>query len=228
MFTEGVSKLTKKLAIIHTTPVTIEPLKGLAAELIPGCEIVNIVDDSILPELNANGGDIGAVADRWRQYAIIAEKQGADAILNACSSIGELVDRVQPDVAVPIVRIDRAMAERAVRSASVIGVAATLATTLGPTERLLRATAARDGKEVRLVPALVSEAYERLMAGDKEGHDRALAEALAKLAEETDIVVLAQASMARVLDRFAEEKRAQFISSPRLGMQAASAALSDR
>src|SRR5690606_27172199 len=132
--------------------------------------------------------------------------------------IGELAALVQPDVSVPIVRIDQAMAEYAVRSASVIGVAATIATTLQPTERLLRQTADEEGKEVRLATALVSAAYEKLLAGDKEGHDNELAAALRKLAKETELVVLAQASMARVLDRFGEEERKQFISSPRRGM----------
>lgn len=208
-----------KLAIIHTTPVTIEPLKQLAAELIPGCTVINIVDDSILPELNTNGGQVAEIEERWKQYGLIAVKQGAQCILNACSSIGELVDLVQHDLPIPLVRIDKAMAEYAVHNAKVIGVAATLATTLKPTERLLLDTAKHEGCEVRLVPALVSSAYEKLLSSDKEGHDRDLAVALRELAGQTDIVVLAQASMARVLDSFGEEEKKRFISSPRLGMQ---------
>jgi hypothetical protein len=34
-----------KLAIIHTTAATIGPLKTLAQEVIPGCEVTNLVDD---------------------------------------------------------------------------------------------------------------------------------------------------------------------------------------
>ncbi|MEC0174554.1 aspartate/glutamate racemase family protein, partial [Paenibacillus favisporus] len=118
-----------KLAVIHTTPVTVDPLRDLAQQLMPGLRVINLVDDSILPELAENGGRVEAIAGRWRQYAHIAERQGADCILNACSSIGELCAAVQPEIAVPIVRIDEAMAEHAVRSAGTIGVAATLATT---------------------------------------------------------------------------------------------------
>lgn len=219
--------MTAKIAIIHTTPVTIEPLKALAAELIPGSAVVNLVDDSILPELAENGGEISDIVDRWRQYAVIAERLGARCILNACSSIGEIPALVQPDIPVPIVRIDQAMAEYAVRNASVIGVAATLATTLRPTERLLLRTAAAEGREIHLVPALASAAYGKLLAGDKEGHDKELAIALRELAAKTDIVVLAQASMARVLEQFSEEEKKQFISSPRLGMEKVAAVLSD-
>ena len=166
----------RKLVIIHTTPLTVESLKGLALSLMPGLEIVNLVDDSILPQLAANGGRIEDVLVRWSEYARIAERLGADCILNACSSIGELCALVQPEIGVPIVRIDEAVAEFAVGTAARIGVAATLATTLEPTQRQLRAKAEQAGKTVELVPVVASTAYELLLAGDKDGHDNELAE----------------------------------------------------
>ncbi len=209
----------KTLGILHTTPATLEPLKALAKEIVPGCAVVNWVDDSILPQLAANGGNTGAVAERWVHYARFAERAGADVILGACSSVGELAEQVQAAVHVPFVRIDEAMAEEAVRRGSRIGVAATLATTLEPTARLLRHKAEVAGKPVTLVPALVEAAYRALMAGDQEGHDRVLAEALAELAPRADVVVLAQASMARVLPRLPEGDRARFLTSPRLAME---------
>lgn len=212
--------MKRKLAIIHTTPVTVEPLKTLALELMPDLELFNLVDDSILPELIGNGGRIEAVEERWRRYALIAEKQGADCILNACSSIGGLVARVQPDVGVPIVRIDEAMAEEAVRPGGVIGVAATLETTLKPTADLLRQQAERIGVTPSIRPMLVASAYRKLAAGDRDGHDEDLSAALRELAAVTDRVVLAQASMARVLERLAPEERGRFLTSPRLGMEA--------
>ncbi|WP_145140851.1 aspartate/glutamate racemase family protein [Paenibacillus sp. Y412MC10] len=207
-----------KLAVIHTTPVTVDPLRDLAQQLMPGLRVINLVDDSILPELAENGGDVRAIAGRWRQYAHIAERQGADCILNACSSIGELCAAVQPEIAVPIVRIDEAMAEHAVRSAGTVGVAATLATTLGPTQRLLQQQAERLGREVRLVPEVISSAYEHLLAGDRQGHDEVLAETLVRMAGTADIVVLAQASMARAVEGLSPEERSRFLTSPAFGM----------
>jgi hypothetical protein len=112
------------------------------------------------------------------------------------------------------------MAEAAVRRGHVIGVAATLATTLNPTMRLLQAKADAAARRVELKPVLVTEAYQRLIAGDKEGHDAVLAEALSDLAREADLVVLAQASMARVLPRLPEPIRDRFFTSPRLGLEA--------
>lgn len=217
--------MKKKIAIIHTTPATLEPLKSLAAELLPGCEVMNFMDDSILPQLARNSGDLGEVEDRLFQYARFAEAAGANAILSACSSVGELVPKARQVVSIPVVRIDEAMAEEAVRRGRRIGVAATLATTLNPTLRLLQSKAQAAGKAVELIPLLVEAAYQRLMAGDKEGHDELLAEALAGLARSTDVVVLAQASMARVSACLPASEQPKFLSSPRLGMESVRQAL---
>jgi aspartate/glutamate racemase len=208
-----------RLTVIHTSPATLESLKALAGELLPGIEVTNILDDSILPQLARNGGDVSQVADRLIHYARFAEEAGADIVLNACSSVGEVVADMQSAVQVPVVRIDEALAEAAVARGSRIGVAATLATTLNPTTRLLEAKARAAGKDVTLQPLLIASAYERLMAGDKAGHDDLLVEALSDLARSTDVVVLAQASMARVLPRLLEAERGKVLSSPRLGME---------
>lgn len=208
-----------KLAIIHTTPATVGPLKELAEELIAGVNIVNFVDDSILPQLAEHDGDLSVVSDRLLHYMQFAEDVGADIILNACSSVGELVQKGRQQVSVPIVRIDEAMAERAVQRGDRIGVAATLQTTLNPTLRLIREKAREAGKEVSIETRLVAEAYRRLMAGDPQGHDEALAAALTELAQQVDVVVLAQASMARVVPRLPQEQQEKFFTSPRLGME---------
>ncbi len=207
-----------KLAIIHTTPATIEPLKALAAEMLPDCEIVNFVDDSILPQLAHNGGDVTAIVGRIGQYAQFAQEVGANVILEACSSVGAVVDEIRPNLNIPIIRIDDAMAEQAVRQGNHIGVAATLQTTLNPTLALLQQKADASGKSVTFEPCLVSSAYQKLLAGDKDGHDSDLVVALTELANSADVVVLAQASMARVLPRLPEAQRDRFLTSPRLGM----------
>jgi Asp/Glu/hydantoin racemase len=208
-----------KLAIIHTTPVTIDVLKALANELLPGYQVINFVDDSILPQLAENGGNVEQVKPRLVQYAQFAEQVGANIILSACSSVGELAARMRENVAIPVVRIDDAMAETAVQRGTRIGVAATLATTLRPTLELMRQKAAALGKTITLEPCLVDSAYQKLMAGDREGHDKALAEALTELAGKVDVAVLAQASMARVLPSLPTAIQDKFLTSPRLGME---------
>jgi Asp/Glu/hydantoin racemase len=208
-----------RLAIIHTSPATVEPMKALAAELLPESDVVNFVDDSILPQLAANGANLADVKERLVHYACFAQEVGADVILEACSSVGEVVAEMQAVVGIPIVRIDEAMAEEAVQRGTRLGVAATLPTTLGPTTRLLSAKAGEARKQVEVIPLLIEGAFQKLTAGDREGHDDLLVEKLQGLAAETDVVVLAQASMARVLPRLPAAARAKCISSPRLAME---------
>ena len=208
-----------RLAIIHTTSATVDTMKVLVAELLPGSELINFVDDSILPQLGQNGGDITEVEERLVHYARFAEQVGADVILEACSSVGEVVDKMQSAVSIPIVRIDDAMAEYAVQRGEQLGVAATLPTTLQPTTRLLRAKAQAVGKQVEITPLLIEGAYQKLMAGDRDGHDHLLVEKLGELARAVDVLVLAQASMARVLPRLSAADQGKVLVSPRLAIE---------
>lgn len=207
------------LAIIHTTPLTVEPLKKLAGDFLPSYDVINFVDDSILPQLAKNGGMLEEVEERLIQYARYAEQAGASIILNACSSVGEIVTKANEHVKVPVVRIDEAMAEEAINQGKRIGVIATLSTTLKPTVKLIKEKADECNKKVEIQSVLAEEAYQQLISGDKESHDAILAEALTKLASEADIVVLAQASMARVVTKLPLKQQDIFLTSPELGME---------
>jgi glutamate racemase len=203
-----------KIGVIHTSPATVEVFGRLLRERIPGATVINLLDDSILPELRDNGNDLSAVEPRWRDYARIVSARGVDIVLNACSTIGAMGERVQDDIPQPIVRVDAAMAAEAVRRGDRIGVLATLATTLGPTSSLIRETAEAAGRTVALDAELVEGAYPALMAGDQAGHDDLVLAALARSAAANDVVVLAQASMARAATRLDGSAAAKILSSP--------------
>jgi hypothetical protein len=213
------------IVVIHTSPATIDIFKRLLRERLPGARVANILDDSILPELRDNGGEIDAVAGRWREYVRVAKRMGARVVLNACSSIGELCEPVGRDVGMIVVRVDARMAREAVRRGARIAVVATLASTLKPTYDVLLATAHAMG-EVRTVTANLAEgAYEALMNGDQVTHDERVAAAITDAAGQGDVIVLAQASMARVLPRIAEDARAKCLTSPPLAVESVAEAL---
>jgi len=148
-----------------------------------------------------------------------AESAGANAVLVTCSSIGPAVTLAQQLFDIPVVRIDDAMAEIAVRRARVIGVLATLRSTLDPTTALLKEKAAEAGRTVKLVECLCEDAFPAVLMGDTETHDRILRKALAENMNGVDLIVLAQASMARVLAMIAPEALpAPVLSSPELAV----------
>ena len=111
------------------------------------------------------------------------------------------------------------MADLAVRTGKRIGVIATLPTTLEPTADLVRRRAALAGKEIALTDRLCEGAFDALMRGDNAKHDEMVAAALRELSSSVDVILLAQASMARVVDGLpAEEKKIPILASPPLAI----------
>jgi hypothetical protein len=107
------------------------------------------------------------------------------------------------------------MADQAVQMGSRIGVVATLRTTLDPTADLIRRRAQAAGKDIELTSQLCEGAFEALMSGDAAAHDTTVAAALKTLSQQVDVIVLAQASMARVVDTLsAGDKRVPILASP--------------
>lgn len=217
----------KTLALLHTTAVTVPAMKELAAQHLPGIRVVNILDDSLLADVIAAGGVTPAVERRLEAYVEQAVGMGATAVMSCCSSIGEVVERLDGTAGVPVWRVDRAMAEEAVRLGRRVGVLATVRTTLDPTVRLIRRVADEQGKPVEVEATLVEGAYDALQAGRGEEHDRLALAALESHLAHQEVVVLAQASMARLLAALREPPRIPVLTSPLSGLQAAGAQLGE-
>lgn len=185
----------KTVFIIHTNRLAGGDLTRLFNEMAPDVTVRNIIDDSMLPEVLAAGGVTPGVLRRYCGYAAQAEAAGADLIFSQCSSVGEAADIARGMVRVPIVKIDERMAEVACHTGSRIGVIATAASTMGPTSRLLSRTAERLGKPITLIQELRTDAFERMLAGDRKGHNELLLGTIQELYARVDVVVCAQGSM---------------------------------
>ena len=190
----------KTLALIHTSATLVPGFAALCNKFIPGVKIFNIADDSLIKNTIACGALTPDTARRVVGYARSAEEAGADYIMFTCSSIGRAVETAAGLVNVPVLRVDQPMAAMAVEKGNRIGIVATLSTTLDPTTDLVRRNALLVGKEIELFPHLCEGAFEALMAGDAETHDRLVGGALKAMSETVDVIVLAQASMARVVE----------------------------
>lgn len=206
---------SKTLGLIHTSATLVPVFQQLCKELLPGINVFNIVDDSLIKDVITRGELTSQTAQRVINYVGSAEAAGADYILVTCSSIGAAVETAASLTKVPVLRVDQPMADLAVQTGKRIGVVATLPTTLGPTSDLVKRRAALLGKEIELTSRLCEGAFEALMSGDTATHDNMVASALKKLSKQVDVILLAQASMARVVDGLAEEdKRVPIIASP--------------
>lgn len=210
----------KTLALIHTSATLVPVFQQLCKAHLPNVDTFNIVDDSLVRAIGAKGALTADIARRIEAYITSAEAGGADHILVTCSSIGPAVEASAPFCAVPVLRVDQPMADAAVAAGRRIGVIATLPTTLNPTGDLVRRRAALAGKEIELTARLVSGAFEALMSGDAATHDALVSAALRELSLQVDVILLAQASMGRVVDALPEaDKRVPIFASPPLAIK---------
>jgi Asp/Glu/hydantoin racemase len=210
----------KTLGLIHTSATLVPVFQQLCSQYLPQVQVFNIVDDSLIKNVIKHGQLLPATARRVVDYTASAEAAGADYIMVTCSSIGAAVETAAGLTRVPVLRVDQPMADKAVSSGVKIGVIATLPTTLAPTSDLVKRRAAAAGKHIELSSVLCEGAFDALMSGDAAKHDAMVAAALKELVTKTDVIVLAQASMARVVDTLSEaDKRVPILASPGIAVQ---------
>jgi Asp/Glu/hydantoin racemase len=205
----------KTLGLVHTSATLVPVFAQLCKEKLPGVNVFNIADDSLVKGIIAAGRLTPTIARRVANYLESAELAGADYIMVTCSSIGPAVEAAAKLIGVPVLRVDQPMADKASATGKKIGVVATLRTTLEPTADLISRRAAAAGKQIELTSRLCEGAFEALMSGDAATHDAKVAAALKELSRQVDVIVLAQASMARVVETLApEDKRVPILASP--------------
>jgi Asp/Glu/hydantoin racemase len=205
----------KRLGLVHTSATLVPVFAQLCKEKLPNVEVFNIADDSLVKGIREAGSLTATIARRVAGYLESAELAGADYIMVTCSSIGPAVEAGARLMGVPVLRVDQPMADKAVAAGKRVGVIATLSTTLEPTGDLIQRRAAIAGKSIELTSYLVAGAFEALMAGDGATHDAKVAAALKELSQQVDVIVLAQASMARVVDSLSPaDKRVPILASP--------------
>ncbi|MCU1330805.1 MAG: Asp/Glu/hydantoin racemase [Bryobacterales bacterium] len=212
------------LAFIHTSHVLIPLFTELAKKHLPGVEIFHMLDDSLIRNTIRAGCLTENTTRRVAGMIDLAHEGGADVVMVTCSSIGKATELARDARDFPVLRIDEAMAERAVEQGVTIGIAATLSTTLEPTVELLQATADRLGKSISIVSRVAEGAFEAVVAGDVARHDELVLAMLRDLRSAVDVVVLSQASMARVAALLPVEG-APILSSPEAAVLRAAATL---
>jgi len=209
----------KRLGLLHTSATLVPIFEQLCKTKLHGVSVFNLVDDSLIKDVIAHGQLLPQTARRVVQHVAAAEDAGADFIMVTCSSIGRAVEAAAEFASVPVLRVDQPMADRAVATARRVGVIATLPTTLEPTADLLRRRATIAGGEIELAARLCEGAFEALMSGDAATHDSIVSAALRELSDQVDVIALAQASMARVVDRLPESnRRVPILASPPLAV----------
>ncbi|MGE7384483.1 arylsulfatase [Streptomyces sp. NPDC004126] len=195
------------LTLLHTSAVHVPVFDALGEREHPGAVLRHLVRPGLLERAR----EVGPEGVRAEVREVLAGLPGP--VLVTCSTIGGVAESLAPELGYPVLRVDRAMAARAVVTGERIVVLAALESTLGPSVELLREEGA-EGVRGQVVPG----AWELFEAGDEGGYLRAVAGA-ADGVTGADVIVLAQASMAGAVPLV--RTRIPVLGSPALGLAAA-------
>jgi Asp/Glu/hydantoin racemase len=207
-----------RIAFVHTVGFLADRFQALMKAQHPDADCFHIVNESLLKDL-FRGENTATVYRRVVAQVMLAVDAGADLVVMTCSSTSPAVDIARALTTVPILKIDDPMADEAVRLGSRIAVICTNTSTPGPSQALLRAHAALQGKQVEIEPVIRPEAYQALASGDRAKHDAMVTSAAQDAAPRSDVLVLAQASIAHLQEELADKLGKPVLASPGLLMK---------
>jgi hypothetical protein len=210
----------KRVVFLHTVASVVPQFVDLARELLPPqVETWHVVDEILAKVVVAQGQLSPFIYRRVADHARAAEEAGASVLQITCSSIGPCANTAAMQVGIAVLRVDEPMVEQAVALGTRVGVAATARTALAPTVDLVKDCARKVSKPIEVEGIVCSEAYAGLVSGDLELHDLMVRETLEQMSRRNDVILLAQASMARAVEGRPLAPKIPILTSPRPAIQ---------
>ncbi len=204
---------TPRIALIHATPVAIEPIQSAFVRLWGEARVTNLLDDSLSADLAAAGALDERLIGRFTTLAGYAHGCGANAILFTCSAFGAAIEAVQAALPIPVLKPNEAMIDAAFAAGKRMALLVTFESALKPMCIELEQEAASRGIGIALDARFVPGALRALQAGKVEEHDRLIAQTAAQCGPR-DAIVLGQFSMACAAARVREATGLRVLTSP--------------
>ena len=186
---------TPRIALIHATPVAIEPIVTTFKRLWPEARTTNLLEDSLSADLAATGRLDEEMVERFLTLARYARGSGADAILFTCSAFGPAIDRTAKALDIPVLKPNEAMLDEALACGNRIGIMGTFEPSIPSLKVEVEELARRLGIDVTIRTCVVHGALAALQEGQPAEHDRLIAAGAAEM-DDCDALILGQFSMA--------------------------------
>lgn len=208
------------IAFLHTAAVHIETFNALGREIAPELSLAHVVREDLLAAAEKAGRVTTALDIRTREAVMALAEGGARVVVCTCSTLGASAEAAARDTSVPVLRIDRPMADLAVLQGHRIGICACVPTTVPNTEALIREAADAVGRDYELKTFLFDDVWTSFREGRLEDYYQGIAARLSDISRDVDVLVLAQASMAPAA-ALCDGLPVPVLSSPRIGFEAA-------
>jgi Asp/Glu/hydantoin racemase len=202
-----------RIALIHATPLAVEPINAAFRQMWPEALATNLLDDSLAPDLVREGGITARIVDRFVTLAKYVRSAGADGIMFTCSAFGSAIEAARAAVDVPVLKPNEAMLDEALDAGTRLGVLATFEPSIPNFLVELESLAQGRGLRLDVRTRAVPDAMAELQAGRGEAHDRLIAEAATQMMD-CDAVLLSQFSMASAAARIASTPTCRVLTSP--------------
>ncbi len=184
-----------KVACLHTLESNVEVFDKAAKEA--NIEVIHVVREDLLKDAEVSGGLTDAIKLRAADALAKAAEQ-ADAVVLTCSTVGPSVVPARSLTDRPVLRVDEALAERAVAMPGKLIVLYAVQTTYEPTRALFEAAGA---EKATTEYHLVEGAWDAFKSGDITRYNALVAARADEFFDGGECVVaLAQASMSGAVD----------------------------
>ncbi|MGI6084430.1 MAG: aspartate/glutamate racemase family protein [Acetivibrionales bacterium] len=209
---------TMSIALVHGIPGVINTMDTLARRICPGVTVYHLLNEGLFLELSRAGGITPSIMRRLSLFISSAEDAGASVILVTGSTLSPAVDVARKMVSVPILKIDEAMAEEAVKLGATIGLVATEEATVKPSTQIISSKATELMRDVKIITRVSPEARKLFREGNVSEHDALIVEMVKELESKADVIVLAQSSMYSALAAARSSVSIPVFASPELAL----------
>ncbi|WP_134323352.1 aspartate/glutamate racemase family protein [Cumulibacter soli] len=211
------------IGFVHTAKAHVDTFDALVHTSSASTRTVHVIAEDLLARARHYGQGSDLLVDVQAAVTQLAEL-GADVVVCTCSTLGPIAERTSSTV--PVVRVDRPMAQAAVSIGTRIAVIAALESTLLPTRVLLTEEAHEAGTSIEIVEIFARNAWREFGSGNMASYAAQIAKEARRVSLTVDVVVLAQASMTEALPLL-DDMSTIVLTSPQLAVETAIAWASD-
>lgn len=213
-----------RIALIHATPLAMEPIQAAFQRHWPQVRHMNLLDDSLSFDRAQAGRLTQDMVERFVTLARYAQGAGAGGILFTCSAFGPAIEAARHATGLPTLKPNEAMFGQALdlarqRKPLALGLVATFQASIPSMTEELQQMAKARGVALTLRTVFVPEAMDDLAQGRAADHHRKIAQS-ARALSACDAVMLAQFSMAAALPIVQAELPCPVLSSPDCAVRA--------
>lgn len=187
------------VAFFHSTMNTPNTIRKAFEKRFPDAQLINVVDDSILPEIVANHNQhTPNIVRKLVSFAASMQHQGAAVAVCTCTTLAGAVEEASKAIDIPFISVDAPMMAQAVRGDR-IAVLITASTTEDASRKAAESAAECANRQVAIDVRIVEGAFHALnVEKDQRKHDLLIEEEIRAIADDYDTIVLAQITMAHI------------------------------